>query len=160
MTIQRFAEGYKLRVSRDECGDAVFRGKYGDIYMDAGAVCAMWTDAPPMNQSRLAKLGGTFWQGDISRRGGRREQDALVRGIRPEAYGLAIRLVGAKRRRVMSPARLEALEKARRASQLLLVRLFQQTTGCCGQRQLVLPAFSLCLWVPAHRDWALSARHA
>ena len=47
-----------------------------------------------MNQSRLAKLGGTFWQGDISRRGGRREQDALVRGIRPEAYGLAIRLVG------------------------------------------------------------------
>jgi len=128
MTIQRFAEGYKLRVSRDECGEVIIRGKRGHLYVDGGMICAMWTDAPPMRQSRLAQLGGTCWQSDISRRGGRREQDAFVRGIRPEAYGLAIRLVGAKRRRVMSPARLEALEKARRASPLIPIRTVQGGT--------------------------------
>jgi hypothetical protein len=58
-----------------------------------------------MNKSRLVKLGGPFWQGYISADAkGRRLQDTWVRGIRPEAYELAIRLVGAKRRRVMSPA--------------------------------------------------------
>jgi hypothetical protein len=58
-----------------------------------------------------------FWQGKISRDArGRRVQDARVRCIRPEAYNLTIRLVGAKQRRVMSPAQLEALERARLAS--------------------------------------------
>jgi hypothetical protein len=120
MTLQRFAEEYKLRISRDECGDAVIRGKHGHIYVDTGTVCAMWVGATPMNKSRLVKLGGTFWQGDISTDAkGRRIQDTWVQGIRPESYHLAIRLVGAKRRRVMSPARLGALEKARLASPLI-----------------------------------------
>src|SRR5215813_14996870 len=89
MTIQQFAEKYKLKFSRDECGEVIIRGKRGHLYVDCGVLCAMWTDAPPMMQSRLAKLGGAFWQGDISRRRGRREQDALVRSIRPDAYKLA-----------------------------------------------------------------------
>ena len=117
MTIKRFADKYKLKISRDDCGDAVIRGKHGHIYVDAGMVCAMWADAAPMNKSRLVKLGGTFWQGDISADAkGRRLQDAWVRGIRPDAYELAIRLVGAKRRRVMSPAQRAALERATMAS--------------------------------------------
>jgi hypothetical protein len=70
-----------------------------------------------MNKSRLAELGGRIWQGDISADvKGRRVQDSWVRGIRPEAYELAIRLVGAKRRRVMSPAQRAALERATMAS--------------------------------------------
>jgi hypothetical protein len=126
MTIQRFADEYKLKISRDDCGDAVICGKRGKLYVDAGVVCAMWTDATPMNKSRLAELDGTFWQGDIGTDAkGRRVQDAWVRGIRPEAYELAIRLVGAKRRRVMSPARWAALEKARLASPLIPTRTVQ-----------------------------------
>ena len=76
MTIKRFADKYKLKISRDDCGDAVIRGKHGHIYVDTGMVCAMWVDAAPMNKSRLVKLGGTFWQGDISTDvKGRRLQD-------------------------------------------------------------------------------------
>jgi hypothetical protein len=126
MTIERFAEEHKLRISRDERGDAVIYGKRGHLYVDAGVVCAMWTDATPINKSRLAELDGTFWQGDISLDAkGRRVQDAWVRGIRPEAYELAIRLVGAKRRKVMSPAQWAALEKARLASPLIPTRTAQ-----------------------------------
>jgi hypothetical protein len=55
-------------------------------------------------------------------------QDARVRGIRPEAYNLAIRLVGAKRRRAVSPAQREALEKARQASPLFPIRIVQDGT--------------------------------
>lgn len=124
--IRHFAEKHKLKTSRDECGDAIIRGKRGHLYADGAEVCAMWTDAPPMNRSRLAKLGGSLWQGDISGSGhGRRAQDAWVRGIRPEAYKLAISLIGAKPRRVMSPAQRAALEKARLASPLIPIRTVQ-----------------------------------
>jgi hypothetical protein len=117
MTLQEFAKEHNLRISQEERSDTVIPGKHGHIYVDAGMVCAMWVDAAPMNKSRLAKLGGTIWQGDIGTDGkGQRVQDAWVRGIRPEAYELAIRLVGAKRRRVMSPAQRAALEKATKAS--------------------------------------------
>jgi hypothetical protein len=125
MTIQRFADEYKLKISRDDCGDAVICGRRGKLYVDAGVVCAMWVDATPMMPSNLAKLGGTIWQGDISADDKGRVQDAWVRGIRPEAYELAIRLVGAKRRRVMSPAQRAVLEKARRANPLIPIRALQ-----------------------------------
>ena len=55
-------------------------------------------------------------------------QDAWVRGIRPEAYKLAIRLVGVKQRRAMSPAQRTALEKARLASPLIPIRTVQDGT--------------------------------
>jgi hypothetical protein len=116
MTIERLAEKHKLKVSRDECGDLIIRGKRGHLYVDSGALCAIWTDAPPMMQSRLAELGVTIWQGDIVRDAhGRRAQDAWVRGIRPEAYKLALRLVRAKQRKAISPRQRAALEKGRLA---------------------------------------------
>jgi hypothetical protein len=128
MTIQRFAEEHRLKVSRDECGDAIVRGRKGHLYVDNGVICAMWTDnAPVMLRSRLAKLGGRLWQGDISRDArGKGVQDAWVRGIRPEAYRLAIQLVGAKPRRVMSPAQRVVLEKARLASRLISTQPVQE----------------------------------
>ena len=125
--IQKFAEKYRLRVSRDDCGDVIVRGKRGHLYFDNGALCAMWTDVPPMKQSRLETLGGSFWQGSIGRDAkGRRVQDAWVRDIRPGAYTLAIRMVGAKARRTMSPAQKAALEKARLASPLIPSRAVQE----------------------------------
>ena len=86
----------------------------------------MWMDATPMNASRLERLGGRFWQGDIGRGAkGQRVQDAWVRGIKPEAYKLAIRMVGAKPRRIMSPGQQAALEKARLASPLIPTKTVQ-----------------------------------
>jgi hypothetical protein len=116
MTIQRFAEEQRLKVSRDECGDQIIRGKRGHLYVDGGAICAMWTDAPPIHHCRLAQLGGTLWQGDISKGAkGRRVQDAWVRGISGDKIPDAIRLVGAKRKRRISDAQRASLEKARLA---------------------------------------------
>jgi len=109
--------------------DHIIRGKRGHLYVDGGGVCAMWVDARPMMSSRLAKLGGTFWQGDISHGAkGRRVQDAWVRAIRPEGYKLAIRLVGAKQRRVMSSRQRAVLEKARRANPLVSIPPLQDGT--------------------------------
>jgi hypothetical protein len=48
-----------------------------------------------------------------------------IRGIRPEAYRLAIRMVGAKARRIMSLGQKAALEKARLASPLIAIRTVQ-----------------------------------
>jgi hypothetical protein len=59
MMIEQFAEKHNLKTSRDECGDIVIRGKRGHLYVDAGVLSAIWTDARPMNRSRLAALGGT-----------------------------------------------------------------------------------------------------
>ena len=125
MTLKRFADEHKLRISQDDCGDDVIRGKHGHLYVDAGAACAIWTDATPMKPSNLATLGGSFWQGDISPDAkGRRVQDARVKGIRPEAFEQAMRLVGAKRRRVLSPAQRAVLEGESMAS-----RRFRSTRG-------------------------------
>jgi hypothetical protein len=117
MTIERFAADHRRKVSRDECGDSVIRGKRGHLYVDGGLLCAMWTGAAPMKKATLESLGGRSWQGDISRDArGRRVQDAWVKGIAQESYALAVRLVGAKPRHIMTPARRAALEKATTAS--------------------------------------------
>jgi hypothetical protein len=129
MTIEQFAKEHNLKTSRDECGDVIIRGRLGHLYVDDGVLCAMWTDARPMNRSRLAALGGRLWPGDSSRgANGRQVQDAWVRGIKPEAYRLAIALVGAKQRRIMSPAQRAVLEKARLVNPLILARALQDGT--------------------------------
>jgi hypothetical protein len=117
------AERYRAPIRRDECGDQIIPGKRGHLYSDGDEVCAMWTDARPMMRSSLAELGGKLWQGDISPdRYGRRVQDAWVRGILLDKVPLALRLIGAKRRRILSEARLEAqrevLVRARAARRL------------------------------------------
>ena len=84
--------------------------------------------APRSGQSRRSRGWPSTWRVAFDlRRGahGRRVQDGWVRGIRPEAYKLAIRLVGAKPRRAMSPAQRDALAKARLASSLIPARTVQ-----------------------------------
>jgi hypothetical protein len=98
MTIERFAKEHKLKISRDDCGEAVIRGKRGHLYFDKGALSAMWTDSGPLKRSRLAELGDTPWHCDIGRGAKRRRvQDAWVRGIKPQAYKLAVRIVAQRR---------------------------------------------------------------
>jgi hypothetical protein len=121
--LTQLAERYRAPIRRDECGDQIIPGKRGHLYSDGDEICAMWTDARRMMRSTLAELGGKLWQGDISRdRRGRSVQDAWVRGILPDKIPLALRLIGAKRRRILSEARLEAqrevLVRARAARRL------------------------------------------
>jgi hypothetical protein len=82
------------------------------LYLDDDQLCAIWTDARPMTRATLAKLGGQLWQGDVSRDGrGRRIQDAWVKGVLPGQVPLALRLIGAKRKRRVSEATLAHLAK-------------------------------------------------
>jgi hypothetical protein len=120
MQLSQIAEHYRVNIRRDECGDQVISGKRGHLYLDGDQLCVMWMDARPMNRSKLAELGGTLWMGDISDG----VQDAWVKGISPEKIPQALRLVGAKRRRILSEARRDAqrgvLVRARAAKRLSL----------------------------------------
>lgn len=120
MTIETFAEQFRLKITRDECNDKIIRGRRGHLYADAGRICAMWIDAPPMNKSTIASLKAkSSWQGDVSANDqGSRAQDAWAKDIPPETWPLAIRLAGIKRRRIMSPAQQEVLKRAREALSL------------------------------------------
>jgi hypothetical protein len=118
MYLTQIAEQYRVNIRRDECGDSIIPGKRGHLYLDGDQICGMWPDTRPMNRSRLMELGGTLWQGDISDG----VQDAWVKGIAPDKIRQALRMVGAKPRRVMSEARRAVLEKARAASPLERLR--------------------------------------
>jgi hypothetical protein len=117
MTIETFAEKFRLKITRDECNDKIIQGRRGQLYVDAGQLCAMWLDAPYIKESRLKELGGHLWTGDISHNAaGRMVRDAKVTGIAPEHHRLAIRLVSTRPKREMSEAQLTNLAKARAAS--------------------------------------------
>ena len=119
MTIETFAEKFRLKMTRDECNDKIIQGKRGQLYIDDGQLCAVWLDARPMLRATLEPLGGKLWIGDKSPNAqGRWVQDAKIIGIRPERYALAIRLVGAKYKRVMSEAQQAVLARAAAASPL------------------------------------------
>jgi hypothetical protein len=123
ITTEELAAKYRLKTTRDECGDSIIPGKRGHLYCDDGQVCAMWENAPPMNRSKLAQLGGKLWMGDIGRnREGRRVQDVKITGVSPEKISHATRLVGAKTRRVLSEAEQKARRKGYAASPLFSVR--------------------------------------
>ena len=104
MKIEQFATEHRVKITRDECGDAIIIGRRGQLYFDGPLLCAMWIDAPPMKKNRLEELGGRLWMGDISPhpKTGRRVQDVKVIGILADKHNQAIRLVGAKRKRILS----------------------------------------------------------
>ena len=124
MKIEQFAREHRLKITRDECGDAIIGGRRGQLYSDGLLLCAMWIDAPPMKKSRLEELGGKLSIGDISPHPetGRRVQDVKVIGILSDRHNQAIRMVGAKRKRILSEGQKLALEKARAASPLIQSR--------------------------------------
>jgi hypothetical protein len=123
MTTEELAAKHRLTTTTDECGDSIIPGKRGHLYCDNEKVCAMWVDRKPILKTRLVELGGSFWQGAISLEGrGHRVQDACVKGISLDRIPLALRLLGAKRRRTLSEAQRSALAKARAASPLIFPR--------------------------------------
>ena len=119
--IEQFAAAYRLKVSRDECGDPIIQGKRGHLYFDGDKLCAMFLDARPMSKKKLAELGGKLWMGDKSRdQQGTRRQDVEITGIPPEKHPQAIRIVGAKARRILSEAQRLAASKALAKAQAAL----------------------------------------
>jgi hypothetical protein len=123
VTLDALAEKHRLKVTRDECNDKIIQGRKGHLYMDGHKLCAMWLEARVSAQT-LAPLGGRQWVGDYElvarKRGNQRLRDAKVVGITADKVGLAIRLTGAKIKRVMSEAQRAALAKAQAASPLNL----------------------------------------
>ena len=113
VTIKNFAEQYRLKIRCDECGDSIIPGKRGHLYFDGDSLCLMVTDSRPANWSKWVELGAKkLWMGDISDG----VQDVKVTDIPLENARLAIRMAGAKPKRIMSEAQHAVLEKARTAN--------------------------------------------
>jgi len=120
MTIETLAEKHRLKITRDECNDKVIEGSRGQLYVDAGQVCAIWLNAH-VNEKKLAGLGAKIWVGDYALDARRRRlRDAKVTGIPPEQIARAIRLTGTRVRREMTAEQSEAqrqrLKRARAAA--------------------------------------------
>lgn len=118
--MKTFAEKHRLRVSRDDCGDEIIRGSRGHLYFADNDLCLMVTNGKPANRSKWAALGGKLWMGDISPdpKTGKNVQDVRVAGIPLQNARLAIQMVRARAKRVLSDAQKAALVKAQALSPL------------------------------------------
>jgi hypothetical protein len=109
--IETFAQQHRLKVTRDECNDQIIQGKRGHLYFDGFDLCLMILDGPVRERPALDAIGGKLWTGDISRVGQRRVQDIKITGIPLENVKLAIRLVGARPRKILFDAQKAVLAK-------------------------------------------------
>jgi hypothetical protein len=114
-----FAEHYCLRLKRDSCGEPIIHGKFGHLYEHGAGLLGLVLEEPRNGRSRcrtlLARRRKAFAAGFRLHQAGEVEAILLFALGNPLAEKLAIGLVGAKRRRVPSPAQLETLRRARRA---------------------------------------------
>jgi hypothetical protein len=105
---KNLAGKFGLRITRNECGDLIILGNLGHLYPGDG-LCAMAIDGKPTHQSRWDALGGKLWMGDISAgETGRKVQDVKIERIRLGNARAAIKMVGARPKRVLSPSALQA----------------------------------------------------
>ena len=113
MTIINLASKYRLRVRRAEDGEAVIKGRHGQIYFHSDDVLGallmpngyrprLWPGA----RRRLEAVGCTIWQN------GDHEGSVLFDPANLKQCRLVVKVIGAKRKRIPSPAQLAALEKA------------------------------------------------
>lgn len=120
MTIRKFAEKHRLKITRDECGDEIIQGRRGHLYFDCGELCLMVTDGKRAKRSQWEALdGGLLWLGDITQG----VQDVSIKGIPLDNAKLAIRLCQIKRKRLMSEA-----QKAHAESALAKAHKIRQTS--------------------------------
>ncbi len=114
MDLYHFSTQHRLRVRRAEDGEAVIKGRHGQIYFHCDGVFGallmpnghhprLWPGA----RRRLEAVGCTIWQD------GDREGSVLFDPANLKQCGLVLKVVGAKRKRIPSPAQLESLRKAR-----------------------------------------------
>jgi hypothetical protein len=116
MDIQTFANRYRLRAKRHEDGELIITGKLGHIYGhdDATLGLMFMPKRPRLGSHAKRKLEGadfTIWQD------GDEEGSALFDPTNKAQARLALKVVGAKRKRSLTPAQRSAkvaiLERAR-----------------------------------------------
>jgi hypothetical protein len=116
MILQSLAEGNRLRIKRDACGDLYIPGRVGEIYEYGGGRFAvtLMPNKPrawPIARRRLAEAGFQLTQN------GDREGTALFDPREQEQLALALKLVRPqriRRHRPPSVRQLHALENGRR----------------------------------------------
>jgi hypothetical protein len=119
MTIENFAEQFRLRIARDECGDKIIPGKGGGhLYFSDSELCLMVLDGAVANRRRWEALGGKLWIGEASHSAkGRRVQDVKTAGIPIENAAAAIKMVKVHQKRVLSAEEREVcLARLRRGN--------------------------------------------
>lgn len=119
-TFSAFAERNRLRTKGDSCGDIVALGKFGHFYEQGSGLVGLVFEDARYGQSRirtlLARRRRALANGFRLHQAGDAEAILLFELNNTAQEKLAIRLIGAKRRRIPSPAQLETLKRAREAS--------------------------------------------
>ena len=118
MNIQAFANRYRLRLKRHEAGEPIISGKLGHIYEHGESTLGLMfmPDRPrlwPNARRKLDAAGFVIWQD------GDEEGSALFDPTNTAQARLALRVVGIKRKRSLTPeqraVRAAILDKARAA---------------------------------------------
>jgi hypothetical protein len=119
MTIKEFADKYRLRLERHEDGESIIPGKYGHIYEHGETELGLlfMPGQPRLWAHARRKLDASrfvIWQD------GDEEGSALFDAKNVTQASLALKVIGAKRKRTLTPEQREALiarlKKARAAS--------------------------------------------
>jgi len=117
MDMREFASKLRLKSMRDECGDVIIPGKYGQIYeWDPGSFgCLVMTKSTrPWNATRRKLMAAGF----RAIQNGDAEGTLLFNPQDLGQAGLAIKAVGAKRKRNLTEAQKAALvQRLRRSPQ-------------------------------------------
>ena len=112
MTIESFAQAFKLKITRDDCGDPIIEGTRGHLYFDGSSLCLMALNArlQGFNNQQAQALGGKCWIGDIWRDDRQRGyRDVKVTDIPESSWKGAIKLLRVRKRREATPEQLERL---------------------------------------------------
>ncbi len=117
--LSQFVERHRLRVKRDASGDLIAPAKFGHLYAHTAGLIGLVLEDARNGQSRgrslLARRRKALAAGFRLHQAGDAEAILLFELSNPAQEKLAIRLAGAKRRRIPSPAQLETLSRAREA---------------------------------------------
>ncbi len=111
MTLAQFAEKHRLRLKRAEDGGHVTLGKFGHLYEhDSATLGLLFMPGKPRlwphARRKLEAAGLTIWQD------GDQEGSALFDPTSPAQARIALKVVGAKRKRRQSARQLANLRKA------------------------------------------------
>jgi hypothetical protein len=133
MTIQGFAEQYRLKVKRDECGDQIIPGKHGHVYEHSAADLGVYLTFKSVRKYNFAAK-------TLRANGFIHRQDAETEGTFLFVPTLAacrtvFKVAGIKKRRVLSEAQKRALEKASQASPLIPGRGLRAPEGVQAHRR-------------------------
>jgi len=118
MSLRAFAENNRLKVRRDEDNTRIIPGKHGHIWDHGddlfGVTLLDLTPRKWTHRKKLCLEAGMELQQD-----GDFEGTLLFDPTDVDQVRVALRVAGVKKRRTMSPAQLEVLARARKASPIM-----------------------------------------